>query len=421
MIIHKINIKNFKGFEQKEIPLNEHFTIAVGSNASGKTTLLKALEISLGEYLQCLPLPKGESIHKRQFSQSDRFVKWSTELLDYLPKEENPKIEVNGSFLGKQIEWTREMVGRITTHNTKLAGKLIKAVDELIAKRKKGENVIMPIVATYGIERTVSQLRKGKVKSKMRSRMEKAFLGALKDTVDFEGVIDWLHDYDNELKYNREFIGTREALFEAIQKAIPYLEDISYNTRYEQLEAVVNVEEKYHGKKLHNNMSDGFKAMLNIVAELAYRCVVLNGFKGKDAVKETPGVVLIDELDMHLHPNWQRHVVDDLKNAFPKIQFIATTHSPFITQSLSADGIINLDEPKDIDPSKMRVDEVATSVMGVDSAYSKDNEELYQKAKVILKSIKENASPDEIKEEINKVHDPAVRAFLELNKMANGK
>ncbi len=421
MIIDKISIRNFKGFETKEIPLNKQFTVAVGSNASGKTTLLKALEISLGEYLQCLPLPKGESIHKRQFSQSDRFVKWSTKLLDYIPNEGNPRIDAYGSFLGKDVKWARELVGKATTHNKLLAGELIDVVDSLLSTRKKEENVILPIVATYGIERRVSQFRKGEEKSKRRSRLEKAFLGALRDTVDFDGVIDWLHDYENELKYEREFHGTRDALFEAIGLAIPYLEDISYNTRYEQLEALVKVEERHHGKKLHNNMSDGFKAMLNIVAELAYRCVVLNGFKGKDAVKETPGIVLIDELDMHLHPNWQRHVVTDLRKAFPLIQFIATTHSPFITQSLSSEGVINLDEPKDIDPSKMRVDEVATSVMGVDSAYSKGNEELYQQAKTILSSINGNATPSEIAEEISKVHDPAVRAFLELNKMANRK
>lgn len=421
MIIDKIDIRNFRGFEQKEIPLNKHFTIAVGSNASGKTTLLKALEVALGGYLQCLPLPKGESIHKRQFSQSERYVKWSTKLLDYLPNEANPRIEVAGSFLGKEIKWAREWDGRTTTHNKLLSGELMEAVDKLLVVRKEEENVILPIVATYGIERRVSQFRKGQAKNKRRGRLEKAFLGALKDTVDFDGVIDWLHDYDSELRYEREFSGTREALFEAIQIAMPYLEDVSYNTRYQQLEAFVVVEDRHHGKKLHDNMSDGFKAMLNIVAELAYRCVVLNGFNGIKAVKETPGIVLIDELDMHLHPNWQRHVVGDLRKAFPNIQFVATTHSPFITQSLSSEGIINLDEPKDIDPSKMRVDEVATSVMGVESAYSKGNEELYQQSKSIFLSIKEDATSEEIKEEISKVHDPAVRAFLELNKMANGK
>jgi predicted ATP-binding protein involved in virulence len=148
---------------------------------------------------------------------------------------------------------------------------------------------------------------------------------------------------------------------------------------------------------------------------------VLNGFKGKDAVKCTPGIVLIDELDMHLHPNWQRHVVEDLQRAFPKIQFIATTHSPFITQSLSGEGIINLDEPKDMDPNKMRLDEVATSIMGVDSAYSIGNQDLYQKSMNILTKIKGDTTGKELEEEINRVHDPAVRAFLELNKMANGK
>ena len=80
-----------------------------------------------------------------------------------------------------------------------------------------------------------------------------------------------------------------------------------------------------------------------------------------------------------------------------------------------------MDEPKDIDPSKMRVDEVATSIMGVDSAYSKENEELHRKAKMIMTKIKNDATSEEINEEISRVHDPAVRAFLELNKMANGK
>jgi predicted ATP-binding protein involved in virulence len=96
----------------------------------------------------------------------------------------------------------------------------------------------------------------------------------------------------------------------------------------EEKEAEVIIDHHTIGKTLHSNMSDGLKAMLNLVAELAFRCVILNGFKGEKAVKETEGIVLIDELDMHLHPNWQMHVVKDLKNAFPSIQFIVTSHSP---------------------------------------------------------------------------------------------
>lgn len=428
MKIKKLRTVNFRGFAGDHIiPLNDKFTVVVGENASGKTSVIKALEVALGAYLQCLPLPKGEGIQRRQFLVNERYVEWNKKLKDYLGGPENTTVEVlEGEFSGKKISWSRELIGKNTTHSRKLAGELMDAVEALMEPRinrndKSHKQAIVPIVASYGIERTVAQLKRFRKRNERRSRFEKAFLGALKETVDFDGVVGWLHNFESEIKYGREFPGTRQALFDAIQKAIPYLDDVTYNSYYLQLEGFVNIEEKHHGKKLHNNMSDGFKAMLNIVAELAYRCVVLNGFLGTEAVRQTPGIVMIDELDMHLHPNWQRHVVADLKNAFPNIQFVATTHSAFITQSLQADEIINLDTPKDINPNQLRVDEVATRIMGVESAYSQGNERLYEKSKKILTDIKQGKKPEEIQEEINDIHDPAVRAFLELNKKTNSK
>lgn len=115
-------------------------------------------------------------------------------------------------------------------------------------------------------------------------------------------------------------------------------------------------------------MSDGLRAMLNMVAEMAFRCAMINGYLGKEAIRKTPGIVLIDELDMHLHPNWQRRVVQDLKKAFPEIQFIVTTHSPYIIQSLQRNELIMLDEEiqLSIDPFRMGIEDISESPMGVD-------------------------------------------------------
>ena len=90
-------------------------------------------------------------------------------------------------------------------------------------------------------------------------------------------------------------------------------------------------------------MSDGLQSMINIVSEIAHRCIELNGIFGVDAVKLTPGVVMIDEIDLYLHPHWQKHVLQDLCNAFPNIQFIVSTHSPFIVQSLEKNQLISFD------------------------------------------------------------------------------
>jgi predicted ATP-binding protein involved in virulence len=81
--------------------------------------------------------------------------------------------------------------------------------------------------------------------------------------------------------------------------------------------------------------SDGIKAAFSLVADIAYRCVRLNPFYGADACKLTQGVVMIDEVDLFLHPSWQQRILPDLRRIFPKIQFIVTTHSPQVVSSVS--------------------------------------------------------------------------------------
>ncbi len=135
----------------------------------------------------------------------------------------------------------------------------------------------------------------------------------------------------------------------------------------------------------------------------------------------TTGVVMIDELDMHLHPNWQRVVVRDLKRAFPNIQFVVTTHSPFIVQSVESDELINLDFIMDIPPNELKIDEVATDIMGVDSAFAVENEEKYEQAKKLLGMLDTDMDISSINHALDEITDPGLRAFLELNKLSKGK
>jgi predicted ATP-binding protein involved in virulence len=114
------------------------------------------------------------------------------------------------------------------------------------------------------------------------------------------------------------------------------------------------------------NLSDGYRSIVHLTADLAYRAIQLNPQLGERAVLETEGIVLIDEIDMHLHPKWQRHIVEDLKRTFPKIQFIVTTHSPFIVQSLKAHEVISLDgENINEDPFTKSIEEIAEQDMDV--------------------------------------------------------
>jgi predicted ATP-binding protein involved in virulence len=183
-------------------------------------------------------------------------------------------------------------------------------------------------------------------------------------------------------------------------------------------------------RKPFKHLSDGQKNMVGLVAELAYRCVTLNPHLGRDAVKKSQGIVLIDEIDLHLHPKWQRHIVADLKKIFPCIQFIVTTHSPFIVQSLKAEELIVLDENVEIgnDPIKRSIEEITEMEMGLNGLLrSKQFQEMLDTASLYFeliakgKNSKNNVEVAELRQKLNELEsyyseDAAFVALLQAER-----
>jgi len=423
MYIRELQAYKFRNFEDEKFIFNTQFTVVIGDNGMGKSSLIHALQAALGAYLQCLPIPASR-VYRRQIKLGEIRVTWDSVLKEYTSSKENTCIFSKAVLNDTEVEWRRVMLNkRTTSHNRLDTGQLIDAVDELLKLRDEKKNIALPVIANFSTVRAATQQRKGAKAQTKRSRLEKGYLAALSDNSDFEGLIEWLHNYDGNLKHQKEFSGTKEAIFNAITTAIPFLTDVEYNSYYKELEAVVTINEKNSGKITHSNMSDGLKAMLNLVSELAFRCVILNGFLGADSVVQSKGVVLIDELDMHLHPTWQKRVVGDLKKAFPNIQFIVTTHSPFIVQSLSKEELQNLDFMTPENPSDMTLNKVVTDVMGVTKLKSDDFEERYKIAFQQFQQLNRNfdeLSMDDyqrVKEAIDKIvveetNDPIYKAFL---------
>lgn len=81
-------------------------------------------------------------------------------------------------------------------------------------------------------------------------------------------------------------------------------------------------------------LSNGYCDVIKIAADIATRMCILNSYLPEETLRRTPGVVIIDELDLSLHPGWQREIVNKLTGIFPKVQFICASHSSFIVQSL---------------------------------------------------------------------------------------
>lgn len=129
---------------------------------------------------------------------------------------------------------------------------------------------------------------------------------------------------------------------------------------------------------------------------------------------------MIDEIDMHLHPKWQQSEVEDLKTAFPNLQFVVTTHSPFIVQSFKSEELINLDRLTDTDPDKLTVGEVSTAIMGLPETHCLESQKAQKQATSYLKVL-ENPITEMVSKDLSQlessISDPGMRAFLQLQKL----
>ena len=441
MNINEIEIINFKGFQREKISFKDNLTVVIGNNTAGKTTLLKAIQVGLGAYLQSLTYLPGGNPFRRNFTNLDTYKAFDGYNRTYLSNVEKPKITIKADFpvsynleeqriISQPIEWYREYKGSYTTHTKSCAGQLIDMVHQMDEKRfEKHEETLYPLVLSFGAKRTTDA--QGKTTSRIKeraSRLEKAFKFSLHDKVDFEGAFDWLQHYEKDLKDQKEFEGTREAFYEALAIAIPALSEIDFDKG--EIEAIVTVTGRAPSRHHFSYMSDGLQSMINIVSEIAHRCIELNGFLGTDAVKMTPGVVLIDEIDLYLHPHWQKHVLQDLAKAFPKIQFIVSTHSPFIVQSLKKGQLISFDNDvlTNGEPFREGLEDIASERMGLkqDIRSRRFNEMVATATRLFEATDNGHADRQELKKMLDQMEaefsdDPAYLATVRTEYKARSK
>lgn len=425
MRIDKIRIKNFKGFEEETFQLNPHFTIFIGDNAKGKTSVLDALAVAAGSFLRGIDVAKLES---RSIDKSEiRVITKDGQPLPQIPVEIHAFGYVNGKVIDEGWLRTVDKISPKKTNTTYVKAKNIeKVAEDMLKLSRSGKNVIFPVIAYHGTGRLWAEHEEKKAEYKKTGEgVSQAYINCLSPKSSSKEFLSWYKTYEDEI---RKFDQDSDKLLlktfnNTIISMIPdnHWQDMAYSFAAEDLTGIFVTPSGKKEKLQFRQLSDGYRNIIGMVADIAYRCIKLNPHLGEKAVKDTPGIVLIDELDLHLHPNWQRRIVNDLKKAFPKIQFITTTHSPFIVQSLKSDEIWNLDKLMDVAPDELKIDTVATEIMGISSPYSETNEELYNKSRKFMEDLDANRSGADLQRELDEISDPAVRAFLELQKISKGK
>ena len=349
MRVDRLKLKNFRCYSELNIDFDSKLTVIVGENGRGKTAIFDALAIALEPYLHTF------HVQGRNIVQKDvRRVPVYAEDGIHIARMENKypvAIQLEGCALNKKMSCTRILQQDGTRIDE--AEDLLSNGERLCAEMKQHHATLLPAFAYYGTSRIW-----------VDSNLMNTYDNSLDDrNTGYEECLEPSSSYNTFGKWYRSVMQSLEndklpdddnkqtclLVRDAVQQAIDAclastgLHDLYYNFK---LDAFV-VSHPDTGEMIVDDLSDGFRSILCMVADLAYRMVRLNPFLGRRAILDTPGIVLIDEIDMHLHPSWQQTVLLDLQKAFPKVQFIVTTHSPQVLGSVPPDSIRVLEWEKE--------------------------------------------------------------------------
>ncbi|NET70013.1 MAG: AAA family ATPase [Sphaerospermopsis sp. SIO1G2] len=430
MKIRQLELENFRCFEHKVFEFSDQFNVFIGDNATGKTAILDALAIAVGSFFLGIDQTRSVNINKDEIRRIFR-QEGETPTLDKITPV---VVSCHGFFEdGEEISWKREIKtdGGMTTREG--AKEILQYAKELQRKvriqEQNREKIILPFISYYSTSRLWVQHRDRATKNTKTLPPNSRLVGydnCLTKLYEVKKLMQWFKTWELASLQQGKTLGTLSGVKEAIKNCMEDWKDVEYDVQQDELVATAK-----DGRNLPFRMlSDGVKNMIGMVADIAYRCVTLNPQFADEAAKLTPGIVLIDEIDLHLHPKWQRRVVEDLKRTFPKIQFFVTTHSPFIIQSLKDNELINLDN-RDGEYINKSVEDIVENVQGVELPQQSERWKNMMKAaqeyyQVLEQS--ENVPEEEIerlKHRLDELSipysdDPAYQAFLKMERLSRG-
>lgn len=358
MKIHKLVLQNFRGFQDLTLDLDGENVVLVGKNGAGKSSVLDAVGVLLSSFVEVCLEPK---VSTRDVVNSDIF---------------------NGAP-GLSMSMDFELDGKqhtcVYTFNSHISHVEFNTEDY--------DDKSLPILAYYPVNRTVLESL-DKMSEVNEFGSSDAYERALTSGTDFRMFFEWYRyreDIENEAKIRERKFDLFDIQLEAVRRAIyaflPGFSNLRVNRRPQQLLIDKG------GKSLQlNQLSDGEKCMLALVGDLARRLALIN------PTLENPshghGVVLIDEIELHLHPEWQREVIPRLRATFPNVQFIISTHSPQV-----------LGEVQDMKIFQLETTDTGITVTPHPTVFGKDSNRILED---VLGSVLRNR---EVKKQIEDLFD----------------
>ncbi len=419
MRIKTIHIENFRGITDQIFNFDEKSSVLFGINGSGKTTVLQAVNLVFSNVVNRLV----QNRFKQKNSIESRDVKVGSSTCEIVV--DFTYDQTNFTY-GRRFD--KKSNKRILVHASDL-----NDFAESFSKLNPGayanadnQVVNLPIYVNYGVNRSVVdvplRIRKAHIFDPLY-----AYENAVQSKVDFRTFFEWFRnreDYENEIRVNQD-INFSDQQLKSVRKAVETLlgwEDYSN----------LCVKRNPLGMKISKNgiafdirqLSDGEKCALALVGDLARRAAMANPYSANPL--ETTGIVLIDEVELHLHPTWQRRIVPTLHDIFPQIQFLISTHSPQVLGEIPDDmkvfalsnsnATLNVREMKSLrwwDINSILENNMQTSAQNlnirgrINRAYDLVNDEKYSEAEEIV---------DELEAKTSSKHQDVVRLRFLINR-----
>lgn len=361
MLVHELKLTHFRGLFNTEIKFQPGFNLIVGVNGAGKSSVLDALRVLLSQVMPMFtPAPRFNLGFEFDDIMLDRasthaeltFSCHGSAPYVYVVHKNREQLVSNAD--GGLREQTTETPDKRQLLSTELSSRAFTSNPREFKKRPN-----QPLVLYFSVDRS----RATDEVSKIGKKANPAYFGSLhqhrglrvQDLVQWWRVKEQIAQEAPEGTSAKQLLAVRNALerlllgfsnwrleagelwvTKTVVFEVPDPESIDGSTRQVEELRVLQI----------HQLSDGERSMAALAFDLTRRLAQLNE-SDPDPAANGVGVVLIDELDLHLHPKWQRAVIESLRNVFPKLQFICTTHSPFLIQSQRIGNLIRLDKEGD--------------------------------------------------------------------------
>ncbi|MGL4427344.1 MAG: N-6 DNA methylase [Silvania sp.] len=335
--ISEISLKNFRGYTDFKVSIHPSLNVLVGENGVGKTSILEALACGLGPFLTAMPDAKGKLIRKSDIHISSKGI------ASYARISIETTSSLSWDLVAKGIDISEPpKIG--TTALTSYASHLVDSQSEY------------PLIAYYGTNRALTPTSsKVTINPFEKENRGEGYDFALDAKVNYSILKNWFSKIEvdelrkrDELKDHNFIHPAKRLVSEAVYQIVDRATSLEFDKNSNDVMVYWKNEQNECVKLTLEQLSEGYRNMVSLTIDLVRRAYLLNPTKPQPLTVN--GIVLIDEIELHLHPRWQQKVLNDLINLFKNIQFIVTTHSPQVLTTVKSDSIrivsVNANEAK---------------------------------------------------------------------------